>query len=523
MPSLKNCMFKDLNDLSIQESISCDICIVGSGPAGISVAKKLLGSDVKVILLESGGIEPSVEHNELNKGENSGPRFLSLDASRVRCFGGASRIWAGHCAPFTKEDFKEKSFVPLSGWPIRKKDLDFYYKEAAEMLGISYDLFNHNNSINNSFSGVSFPELKGENSFLSSFVLQKSSASNRNFGTKYKKIFSDSNNIDVIFHSTVTKINVSENGKHIANIEAQDITKKKCIINAKKFVLAAGALENPRLLLDANNVFTNGIGNEKGFVGSCFMSHPGVPGVAEIFKTTKGLCLSKEKYSNDPMYQFASSTSEQLNNKILGHGFDLKPALDFANRSTYSSARLNTDYKKLFKHLNIGQTAEKVFCKYNGNKYSSNLWNLNVGLEQEPSHRNHLTLSSLSKDFFGVPLINMFWADISKREIVTVEKSIKLLARQFGRTNSGRVKYTEDFISGKAFYQPDSVNHHIGTTRMAKTIHKGVVDNNCKVFSISNLYISGSSVFPTSSIVNPTYTIIALSLRLGDYLKRSVA
>jgi choline dehydrogenase-like flavoprotein len=511
-------MFKDLNDLSLNKVLSCDLCIIGSGPAGISVGKKLLGSNTKVIILESGGIDPSVAYNELNKGGNSGPRFLSLDASRMRCFGGASRIWAGVCAPFSKEDFKKKSYVPLSGWPIIKEDLDLYYKEAAKMLGISYDSFDHSNSVNNSFSGLSFPELSSKNSFLSTSIRQTSDSSNRNFGGKYKKLFSDSNNVDVLFHSTVTKLNVSKNGKKIIGIEAQDLSNKKCTINAKKYVLAAGALENPRLLLHANDFFKNGIGNESGFVGSCFMSHPGIPRVAEIFKTSKGDCIEEKSYSSDLIYQFASSTSEQFNNQILNHGFDMKPYTDLANLSTYYSGRLKTDYKKLLKYFDFKQSVDKTFCRLKG-KYASNLWDLGVALEQEPTHRSRLTLNPFSKDFFGVPLINMFWDEISEREKMTVDRSVKLLARELGKTNSGRVKFTEDFLSGKAFQEQDSVNHHIGTTRMARSIDRGVVDKNCKVFSISNLYIAGSSVFPTSSIVNPTYTIIALGLRLGDHLK----
>jgi choline dehydrogenase-like flavoprotein len=516
-------MFKDFNDLNNQKNLSCDICIVGSGPAGISVAKKFLDTNFKVILLESGGIEPSVNYNELNKGENSGPRFLSLDGARTRCFGGASRIWAGHCAPFAKEDFQKHPFVPLSGWPIQRGDLDIYYQEAAEMLGISYDKFNHDSSINMSFAGESFPSLKGKDSLLSTYVLQISNSTNRNFGAKYQKNFLDAKNIEVILHSTVTKINISENGKRVDNLEAQDISMKKCVINAKKFVLAAGALENSRLLLAETKVFNKGIGNSKGFVGSCFMSHPGFTGVAKIFKTSKARCLPKNEYITEPMHKFSASSHEKINNQILSHGFDLKPVQDLANLSTYSSGQFNRNFRKLFNDFNFKEASKKVFCKFNGNNFSSNLWNLNIGIEQEPSRRNFLTLSSLSKDIFGVPLINMFWADISKREKITVEKSVKLLARQLGKNNSGRVQFTENLLSEEVFNQPDPVNHHIGTTRMAKTIDNGVVDMNCKVFDLSNLYISGSSVFPTSSVVNPTFTIIALSLRLGDYLKKRLS
>ena len=98
-------MFKSIEDLDPVEALIYDICIVGTGPAGISVAKKLLDSGLKVVMLESGGMVPESEYQRLNKGENSGPSFLDLYSSRLRCFGGASGLWAGGCAPFKSDDF----------------------------------------------------------------------------------------------------------------------------------------------------------------------------------------------------------------------------------------------------------------------------------------------------------------------------------------------------------------------------------------------------------------------------------
>ena len=114
----------------------------------------------------------------------------------------------------------------------------------------------------------------------------------------------------------------------------------------------------------------------------------------------------------------------------------------------------------------------------------------------------------------------MYWNKISKIERDTVIKSVNIMAQELGLLNSGRIKLKDDLLSGKAFSIDDPINHHIGTTRMSDSPKTGVVDKNCKVFDLSNLYIAGSSVFATSSIVNPTYTIVALSLRLGEYLKK---
>ena len=149
-------MFKDLKDIPPESTLTYDICIVGTGPAGISVAKQLLDTGRRIVMLESGGILPEPEYQQLNKGENSGPSFLSLDASRIRCFGGASKLWAGYCSPFKSDEFDKKSFIPLSGWPISLNDLKIYYKQAAKMLGISYKNFYNKDFFQDTFEGISF-------------------------------------------------------------------------------------------------------------------------------------------------------------------------------------------------------------------------------------------------------------------------------------------------------------------------------------------------------------------------------
>ena len=103
-------MFKDLKDISTGSTLTYEICIIGTGPAGISVAKNLLDTGRRIVMLESGGMLPEPKYQQLNKGENSGPSFLSLDSSRLRCFGGAGKIWAGYCAPFKSDEFDKKLF-----------------------------------------------------------------------------------------------------------------------------------------------------------------------------------------------------------------------------------------------------------------------------------------------------------------------------------------------------------------------------------------------------------------------------
>jgi choline dehydrogenase-like flavoprotein len=510
-------MFKDLKDYPSNSILKYDICIVGTGPAGISVAKKLLSTDLKIAILESGGLEPEPEYQELNEGINSGPSYLSLEGPRLRCFGGAGKLWAGHCAPFKSDEFEKKSYVPLSGWPISLDDLNIYYKQAADMLGISYEKFYNKDLLGKTFIEKSFNEFKRDNSFFSANVLQVSNVDNRDLAEKYRNDLESSVNTDVIFHSTVTKLNFSKNNKNVESISIADLNNNSGIIKAKIFVLACGALENPRILLTSKKFNKKEISNDNNFVGSCFMSHPGIKEVAEINKNTSEICIKNETDNSFRIF-FEINSRERIKQKILRHSLSVSQFNNLTDKSTYSSGRIVSEFKRLLDDFNLFSAIKKIACEIKGANYSSNNWNLGVGLEQPPRLTNNLKLHD-TKDSLGIPKINMFWDDLSKIEKDTVVKSVKTMARELGLLGTGKIKFKNELLSGQAYKFDDSINHHIGTTRMSDSSKTGVVDKNCKVFGVSNLYIAGSSVFTTSSIVNPTYTIIALSLRLGEYLK----
>jgi choline dehydrogenase-like flavoprotein len=496
-------MFKDLKDFPSNSILRYDICIAGTGPAGISVAKQLLGTNLKIAIIESGGLEPEPEYQELNEGINSGPRYLSLDSSRLRCFGGAGKLWAGHCAPFKSDEFDKKSYVPLSGWPISLDDLKVYYKQAAEMLGISYEKFYNKDLLGKTFKEKSFKEINRDNSFLSANFRQVSNVDNRDLAEKYRNDFESSVNTHVIFHSTVTKLNFSKNTKNVESVSIADLNNNSGIIKAKIFVLACGALENPRILLTSKKFYKKETHIDSNLVGSCFMSHPSITEVAEIHKSTVEKHITKNDSDNTLQVSFEVNSRERMKQKILRHSLSIAPSADLLDKSTYSSGRIFSRFKKLFEDFNL---------------FSSNIWNLSVGLELPPRLSNNLKLHN-TKDALGVSKINIFWDDLGKIEKDTVVKSVKTIARELGLLGTGKIKFKNELLSGQSYKFDDPINHHIGTTRMSDSSKTGVVDKNCKVFGVSNLYIAGSSVFTTSSIVSPTYTIIAISLRLGEYLK----
>ncbi|MEK9569884.1 MAG: GMC family oxidoreductase [Paracoccaceae bacterium] len=509
-------MFRFLKDLTPESLLTYDVCIVGTGPAGISVAKTLINSGLKIVMLESGGPVPDDAHQQLNSGENSGPSFLSLDASRLRCFGGGSGLWAGVCAPFRRDDFEKKPYLPLSGWPISLNDLELYYKEAAEMLGISYEKFYKKDFFHDTLNGISFQRFNRTKSFLAGNVFQVANSKNKNFGVKYKSAIERSPNIDVFLHSTVTRLNLNQDGAGVESVLIADLLGNRRTIHAKQFVLACGALENPRILLASNTYLKDGVGNKSGFVGACFMSHPGVQNVGEVYRTSSDQCIEKDRYTRDYYAAFEMSPQQRLRHKTLRHSLSIYKFKGLESASTYVSGRIFTQFDKLLAKFDLKSSLKETACKPSGT-FMSNTLELSVALEQPPRLSNKVSLLS-TVDALGVPKIDVHWDSLSEIEKHTVEAAAETLARELGVLNEGHVKLKPEFLSGESYKFNDPINHHIGTTRMAESSDLGVVDKNCKVFGMTNLYVAGSSIFPTSSVVNPTYTIIAMSLRLGRHL-----
>jgi len=137
-------MHIDARNLENNTTIEGDICIVGAGASGISMALDLMNTKHKVILLEGGGFEYDDKVQELYNGKTTGQKYYALKSSRLHYFGGTTGHWAGMCSPFDPIDFTQRNWVPDSGWPITKDDLVPFYVKAQETLQLGepfeYDL-----------------------------------------------------------------------------------------------------------------------------------------------------------------------------------------------------------------------------------------------------------------------------------------------------------------------------------------------------------------------------------------------
>lgn len=546
-------MFIDSRSLKDSEFITTDVCIVGAGPAGISLAREFLNRSFKVCLLESGDVEANPETASLAEGETCGDSFSPLRDMRHRQFGGMSNVWniilhAGRIGvryvDFDAIDFEKRDWIPYSGWPISKKDLVPYYERAHKLCQLgSYDYSTAPWETENS------PRVKMKGDRVTSSIF-KFGPSNI-FNSEYRQQIDRSSNITTYTNANVVEISLHENARSVKCIRAATLAGNEFTVNAKYFILAAGGTENPRLLLLSDKIQTKGVGNQHDVVGRYFMDHPLVY-TGLLFPRDKNIFSSMALYDKRRvgeetiMGKFNLTEYVLRREKMLHTSVMLFPRdKSFKSETKASAEILFTALKrrklppKALNHLRKvalnGDQLIRDWYKYHVKKelLKPNLaygdWSAekNPGekyvkfeavaqTEQAPHPDNRVTLSErLDKLGYRQVKLTNYWNAIDKEN---VKKAESIYAEDFAAAGLGEMKI-EPLEKQRVML---STHHNMGTTRMSVDPKYGVVDADCKVHGISNLYIAGSSVFPTGGYANPTLTIIALAIRMADNISKKM-
>lgn len=508
-------MHIDARKLPNNSLIEGDICIVGAGAAGISMARELEQSGLKIILLEGGGFEYDQDMQDLYRGESTGQRYYPLHGTRLHYFGGTTGHWAGMCAPFDDIDFEERDWVRNSGWPISKKDLDPYYEKAQEALQLGpyeYDLEYWQKEMDNL---IPFPL---DEKVIWNKMWQFSRA---RFNTLYRDQVVQSNNIHLYTYANVVDIRANENVSAITELITKNHEGKSHTVKAKNFVLACGAMQNARMLLASNSQANQGLGNDNDLVGRYFMEHLEIA-TGELWLQK---ALPDELYTawGPPRAELAITAAMQKEQRILNGTLSptplararhIIPRMDLLQEDDYKTA-----VNKFF--TNMRESRDKAEEVTEGPV--TRAYEFQIRIEQAPNPDSRITLGR-AKDALGVPRLNLHWdlTDLDKRSI----RKINLLVGQMaGKADIGRVKL-KDFLRDKWDNSwPSGTNggwHHMGTTRMSDNPETGVVNENCQVHGIDNLFVAGAGCFTTSGASNPTLTVVALSLRLANHLKEEI-
>lgn len=525
-------MLRDFNKDHTGEEIQADVCVIGAGVAGQTLAMRLAAGGKQVLLVESGGLEFSSETQALSDGDVTGEPYYELESSRLRLFGGTAAIWGGRCAELDPIDFETRDYVPHSGWPIDKTDLQPYYDRAYSALGIRQPL--------------AAPDHVTRASSESGFHSDKLDVGYWRFdedGERFTNI-SRGNlaDVDILINATLTQMDVGESGV-VKSITVTSFAGRSAKILARDFVLAAGAIEIVRLLMSAAPARQNGLGNENDLLGRFFMEHPHARGgeiISEKLATSlRALPRAFRSGGNRLAAYVRPAEALQRREGVLNTSLSLAP-----RRHEGGSIELVRALKQKLKHdlpsTRFWRTSYKwlksvsIHAREQVDPWAS-VWAVKqprskLGLyaviraEQAPNPNSRISLSE-RRDRFGVPLAGLNWrfSEIDKRSVKVLMETLKSEYQRLGWGDVELANWLDDEaidwkIDPLISSHPIGGYHHMGGTRMASVPSAGVVDANCRMFESPNLYIASSSVFPTGGWANPTLTIIALAERLGDHL-----
>ena len=260
-------MLFDARELPDNANLKTDICIVGAGAAGITIARELINTKLNVCLLESGGLEYDVETQSLYEGKNIGVETWPHHVSRLRYFGGTTNHWGGVCLPLDEDDFKKRDWVKHSGWPLSLDDLIPYYRRAQPILELKD--YNYEPEI---WEMADFKKLPFKDKRVLTRMLQRSAPTR--FGQTYREAISQASNINTYLYANVLDIDINESATEVTQLNVSCYHEKQFTVSANTYILALGGIENPRLLLLSDSVQKTGLGNQYDLVGRYFADHP---------------------------------------------------------------------------------------------------------------------------------------------------------------------------------------------------------------------------------------------------------
>jgi choline dehydrogenase-like flavoprotein len=563
-------LFADARNVPADSTIEADLCIVGAGAAGITLAREFIGSPQKVVLLESGGEDPDPDTQSLYDGSLTGLPYFPLDVPRLRYFGGTTNHWAGVCRPFDEVDFERRSWIPRSGWPVGKADLDPYYVRARQTVQLTTDDWSTEDWVaRDRFEP--FP-LSGDR--VQTRVDQIVPADLRDFAGLYGEELRLAENVTLYLHANVTEIQTDEAGATATGVQIATLSGARFSVSARAIVLAVGGIENARLLLASG-----GVGNQNDLVGRFFLEHPrfvaGVmspadpdlrvgfyeehtvgeatiqPRLSISRGTQEAEGLSDVQIKVDPVHDEALERAgdsgevqslKALRDALAGEEMgDLGKHLSSVvsdmmtwNRYTIPGAPIPVPYPDVVGELMratpseqqslipglFGNVAAFLYTDVAGNLPVESLL-LTARFDPAPNPGSRVTLTR-ERDELGMPRVQLDW-QLSRSDRHSVRRSMEIVAAEFGSSGLGRVKIL--FEEDGSAWPADLAGgfHNMGTTRMSDDPKQGVVDRDCRIHGVSNLYVAGSSVFPTAGSGNPTMLIVALSLRLADHLQGSMS
>jgi choline dehydrogenase-like flavoprotein len=525
-------MILQLADRDPSRPREADVCVVGAGAAGLAIAAEFLGGRWRVLVLESGDAVRNAQCDELNETSSVGLPHSGATEGRARAFGGTTTAWGGQLIPLRESETRARHWVPHSGWPLEPDTLAPYYRRVERLLGVEGPPYDERVWER---LGVAPPALDRD-AFLYRFS-QWAPLARRNLALLLRDAIAKSRNVDVLLRATAVDLAPSADGARVAHVVAKDAAGRTFRVTARRYVVCSGGIETPRLLLAARA--GRGIANSSGAVGRYFQDHVSVL-AAEICAGSRAAIRRyfEPRYRGGAMYTCkieptdATLEAHRLLNVMAHVKFEIADALGLLEvkrmvrsvqegklpvpslRSALALARGGMELSRLL-------FARAVLSRRAAPK-RGRLW-LIVDVEQAPNPSSRILLAP-ETDRYGMPKAVVDWR-LGGQELATIERFTKLLAPSWSQAGLGTLELAgePDFGARDVLGAARDIYHHMGAARMSDDPRAGVVDRDLKCHDLDNLYLASAATFPAGGIANPTFTLLALALRLADHLKPALA
>jgi|CXWL01.1.fsa_nt_gi choline dehydrogenase-like flavoprotein len=503
----------DARTLPNATEIEADLIIIGGGMAGIALAREWAGANKSVAILESGGRAFEQETQDLYAGSavlrapDNADRPLNdyPIQSRFRALGGSGHIWGGKCVPLDESDFATRDWLPMTGWPMTRTQMLPYYNRACALLQID--------PIGAEGAPV---EIAGRPAMQigdgRGFFSAPRNFSNLSGGAdapafdRFRTEFAEAANVNVYLHANVREIVLHRRRGRVERLDIACLGGGRHTARGRAYVLATGGIENARLLLASNSVRARGVGNESDLVGRCFMGHmnysyvddQSIASALSISDPNQNMTLYSQAPRDGIQCVLASSLEGQRQNRIVNFTVTISEPEAAPRPDTGAILRLSGAIDR-----GAAQAGQFMTCYFK--------------TEQLPNLDSRVLLDTANADALEMPRVRLEW-NFSRLDLDMLEASVNAFAAALGADGKGRVCWPAARSEIVACMTP--ARHHMGTTRMHADEEHGVVNTDSRMHGVDNLYVAGSSVFPTSGNANPTLTLLAMTMRLSDHLKR---
>jgi choline dehydrogenase-like flavoprotein len=533
-------MFFDARNIVSGTNVATTVCIVGAGAAGITLALELEQRGIDCCILESGGFSPDDGSRDLYRGTAVGLPYRFADGCRSRYLGGSSNCWGGWCRPLDPWDFEQRDWIAHSGWPLDLAELLPFYRRAQKLLQLGPDNFEPA-FWEQAIGRTDVRRMPLPSGRVRDTISQFSPP--LRFGKVYRKDLANSRHIKVFLNANVTHIDTDKTASTVSKVQVATLCGKNMTVSARVFVLATGGIENARLLLASNKVQAAGLGNGHDLVGRYFMDHP---------RLQSGRLHFLSGWQRNKLYDIKF---HYMNSAVAAHDTHIAAQLALTPATLQQERLLNARVWFMSTFPGEGSEAAQALlrCKQAALQKEQAGWSLRhdmgvmlrhpldtlgygftrvfqprmlirdvkfqIIVEPLPDPDSRVTLSTTERDSLGMPRVRVEWR-LAPQVKRTIDRTLAIIAEDLRIGKVADVELDPPLEDGDwpPSFEYEGTWHHMGTTRMHDAPEQGVVDRNARVHGISNLYVAGSSLFPTAGANFPTITLTALALRLADHL-----